>query len=47
MMTTTKEMGMAMMAATAALLHVARVRTRATHKEVQGVNWATKHRLEA
>jgi hypothetical protein len=43
---TTAAMAMAMMAATSAL-HLARVRTRATHKEVQGVNRATKHRLQA
>jgi hypothetical protein len=44
--TTTAAMAMIMMAAMSAL-HIARVQTHATHKEVQGVNWATKHHLQA
>jgi hypothetical protein len=35
------------MAAPAALLHVARVPTRVTNKEIQGVHLATKHCLQA
>jgi hypothetical protein len=46
-MMTVAAMATTMMAAPAALLHVARVPTRATDKEIQGVPLATKHRLQA
>jgi hypothetical protein len=46
-MTMAAAMATTMMAAPVALLHVARVPTRATDKEIQGVHLATKHRLQA
>jgi hypothetical protein len=46
-MTTVVVMATTMMAAPAALLHIARVLTQATNKEIQGVHLATKHRLQA
>jgi hypothetical protein len=43
---TTAAMGTAMLAARAAVLDVACLSTRATHKEVQGVHRAMKHSLQ-